>query len=106
MAGAQPWKHVFLRWSLLFAHWENPPLGKNSAVLSAAAQRGLCHRAGTFDRARGESGISGLGLPKPALSLSWTDLSDLFITVAAGILFWHDAAWCGRAGIDTAAIKR
>ena len=106
VAGAQSWEHVFLRRPLLLDHWLHTPFGEDFSVASAAAQRGLCHSSGAFDGSCGESGICGVGLPGTALSLSWTDLPDLFSAVAAGVLFGHDAAQCGRAVVDTAKIKR
>ena len=106
MAGAQPWEHVFLRRPLLLDHWHDPPLGESFSVITAAAQRSLRHSAGAFDRSCGESGISGVGLPGIALSLSWTDLFNLFSAVAAGVLFGHDAPWLGGKVPYPAAVNQ
>ena len=95
MAGAQPREYVFLGWSLLLGAGDYAAFGENIPVLAAAAQRGLCDSLGAFDRTFGEPGLSGVGLPGAALSLSWADLSDLFFIVAASVFSGHDAPWFG-----------
>ena len=94
--GAQPREHVFSGWFVLLDFGNHTAFGKTIPVFATAAQRRLCNGVGTFDRAVGKSGIPGVGLPEIALSLSWTDLLNLFFVVAAGVLIWDDAPRADR----------
>ena len=95
MARAQPWEYVFLGRSVLLDSRTYAPSGKAFFAASFAPQRRMRHGIGACYRSCNKSGLSGLGLSGSALSLSWTDLSDLFLTVDPGVFFGNAAPWLG-----------
>ena len=106
VAGSQPWEYVFTGWSVFLAAWDHAPAGEAFVDASSASQRSRCYGFGAGYRACGESGVSDLGLPWAAASLSWADLSVLFLTVDPGVLFGNGHSWvCGKMP-DPAAVSQ
>ena len=106
VARSQSRQYVFPGWAVLLASGDHAPVGKAFFGASTDSQRGLRDGPGTVYRTCREPGLSGMGLPGVALSLSWADLPDLFSSLDSGVFCGHDAAQCGRAVVDTAKIKR
>ena len=94
LEGAKPRLHVCAGRDLLSAHRLDQPAEAAGGAGADSGSGGGDH-PGAGLRAAGQSGISGLGLSGSTLSLSWTDLSDLFLTVDPGVLFGDDAPWLG-----------